>query len=52
MSAATIEKAQQIIGKEEKVSFRKRILNYLLKSLEIAAPAIIMSNGGYYRPID
>lgn len=36
--------------KVKQMSWKKRVLNYLWKSLEISAPAIITMHGGYYRP--
>lgn len=35
---------------EKKVSLAERFKNYMLENVDIIAPAIIMMNGGYYRP--
>ncbi len=34
------------------VSWKKRVLDYLKEAMVMAAPAILMMNGGYYRPYD
>lgn len=36
--------------KEKKASLTERFKNYLLENADIIAPAIILMNGGYYRP--
>lgn len=47
---AHVNAAMEVRKDEKKVSLAERFKNYMLENVDIIAPAIIMMNGGYYRP--
>lgn len=49
-STANAKTAVTADKKEKKASLTERFKNYLLENADIIAPAIILMNGGYYRP--
>ena len=37
--------------KNNQVSFKTKVVNYIKEALCTAAPSMIILNGGYYRPV-